>query len=195
MPAPEMTGAAVLPTPMGEIKDSAGKITKVRMDPAIQSDNGAGLTRVNRLTGLPFVHAPGDTLPKSGDQAMQQRAGESIQRQASATPIAPANQVVAPVRPATPGRVANDPNIIAKDNAAQAAYQSSLSGGTSDADHLKATRGTNDIYAAATSEDKARLVANTLQRNKALPTTTTPISSATPRVVPVRKPLFASARR
>lgn len=50
------------------------------MDPAIKSD-GAGLTRVNRLTGLPFGFKPGDSLPKSADATMQQRGNDSAMRQ------------------------------------------------------------------------------------------------------------------
>jgi hypothetical protein len=76
------TGAPVMAQPMGDVKDAAGKVTsRVPMDPAIKSDNGAGLTRVNRLTGLPFGFKPGDSLPKSADATMQQRGNDSAMRQ------------------------------------------------------------------------------------------------------------------
>jgi hypothetical protein len=47
----------------------------------------------------------------------------------------------------------------------------------------------DDVYRNASSQDQATIIGNQLRDNKALPTTTTPISSATPRVAPVRQPL------
>ena len=100
-----------------------------------------------------------------------------------ATP-APARSTVAGVRQ-------NDPDIIRKDDAAQARYQSSLGGGTSDADHKTAIGGTKALYDNASSQDQAKLVANSLRRSSALPTTVNaPRATVVPGVQPAR-PSFA----
>ena len=85
------TGSGVIPRPLS----TTGK----QMDPAIKSDTGGGLTRVNSLTGLPYGYNPGDALPKSGDAAMQQRAGDSQTRQSQAQAAArPAAPVASPMQ-------------------------------------------------------------------------------------------------
>lgn len=165
------TGSPVMETP----KSTTGQ----PMDPAIKSDNGAGLTRVNRLTGLPFGFSPGNALPKSAGADMQQRASDSQTRQSQAqaaaptrpaAPVAgprpmprgPASQpvatgtVVPPV--ASPKQVADDPDILRKGNVARANYQSGFSGGNpGDAEHTAAKDGQKKLYDGASEMDKIRL--------------------------------------
>jgi len=199
-PVAQPTGSPVMETPMSK----GGQ----PMDPAIKSD-GPGLTRVNRLTGLPFGFRPGDTLPKSGDAAMQQRAGDSQTRQSQAQSSAPARPVApvagpramprgpasqpertgSAIAPIAPPR-ANDPDIIRKDNVAAANYQSSFSGGNpGDAEFDAAKNGQKKLYDGASSLDQAKLAVNTLKRNAAMDDT-----RGAPRakvVAPARRPVLA----
>lgn len=197
------TGAPVMATPMSK----GGQ----PMDPAIKSDNGAGLTRVNRLTGLPFGFRPGDALPKSADGAMQQRATDSGVRQVQAQAQAgiPAARPAAPVAgprpmprgpasqpertgssvaPIAPPR-ANDPDIIRKDNVAAANYQSSFSGGNpGDAEFEAAKNGQKKLYDGASSLDQAKLAVNTLKRNAEMDDTRNAPRAKV--VAPARRPVM-----
>ena len=210
-----VAGAAPTGAP---VMDRPAPINGQPTDPAIKSD-GAGLTRVNRLTGLPFGFRPGDALPKSADAAMQQRGNDSAMRQSinqsraipsvqptpvsGAMPRGPASQperafsVIAP----TPPPKANDPDIIRKDNVAAANYQSSFSGGNpSDAEFNAAKNGQKALYDNASSMDQTRLVVNTLKRNAALDdtrkaprarvVTPQPVIQGMKPTPPMRQPLF-----
>lgn len=134
--APVPTGAALIQAPISK--------TGQQMDPAIKSDNGAGLTRVNRTTGIPFGFRPGDALPKSADGTMQQRASDSQARQAQASaptpPIAAPKATIAPA----PVRYAD----------AQSQYQAGKTPGAA----------MDKVYAGASSIDQARITAESLKR-------------------------------
>jgi hypothetical protein len=86
-------------------------------------------------------------------QNMDAYRGPASQRPATGSSIAPA----APKR-------ANDPDIIAKSDAAYSAYQKSFGGNTSNENFDAAKNAMNTLYAGATSEDQARLTANSLKR-------------------------------
>ena len=188
MVSPEApTGAPILDRPpMGEVKDSSGKvIRKIEMDPAIKSD-GAGLTRVNRLTGLPFNFRPGDALPSSANSAMQQRSSNSqarqIANQANARPVAqtatspqstgfavprgPASQPAktgSSIAPIAPPR-ANDPDILRKDDELAAKYQANFGNESSDQEFDDSKNAQKKLYDNASSLDQAKLVGNTMRR-------------------------------
>lgn len=173
------TGAPVMATPMSK----GGQ----PMDPAIKSDNGAGLTRVNRLTGLPFGFRPGDALPKSADGAMQQRSTDSGVRQVQAQAQAgiPAARPAAPVagpRPmprgpasqpertgsamppvASPRQVADDPDILRKGAEARANYQANFGNNSSDKDFDTSKNAPQKLYEGASEMDKIRLGRQTLE--------------------------------
>lgn len=157
-PAPAPTGAPVMARPAPN------------MDPAIKSD-GPGLTRVNRLTGLPFGFRPGDALPKSAGADMQQRGADSQARQsinqANATnpPIAPPKAIVAPAT----DRYAQ----------AQADYQKEI-------DPAKAKE-MDKVYSGASSLDQAKITAQSLKRG-ADQTIGAPKAKVVP---PVRRPVLA----
>ena len=157
----------------------------------------------NTIDTTPATASPSKPVMIQG-QTIEQRRGDYQAREApSATaamapavrpsqmPRGPASQPVqtrSSITPIAPPR-ANDPDIIAKDNAAQARYQSSLGGGTSDEEHKVAVGGTKAIFDGASSLDQAKLAANSLKRASALPTTV-----GAPRariVVPARRPMLA----
>jgi len=156
-----------------------------RFFPTVQ--DGDVKQKVNPLTGLPFGHQAGDALPSGADAAMQERGVQSQRRmdiEQSREALKPGSTTAAPqqkpnmdafqgpasqrtlvgssVAPSMPKRE-NDPDIIAKDNAAYAAYQGSFGGGT-DAAHAAAKGAGKALYDGASSEDQASLVANSLKR-------------------------------
>lgn len=160
----------------------AGPMSAPAPAPTGQPIMGDAPKGVNRLTGLPMGFLPGDALPKSANASMQQRATDSMTRQSVASSSAKPMGAMAgtdntlrsmgiqPTRPpaiqaATTAIKGNDPNIIAKDDAAYKAYQSSFGANTSDADAAKLAGGTKAVYDGATSEDQAKLIANSLKRS------------------------------
>jgi hypothetical protein len=124
----------------------------------------------------------------------QQAAGaQRVMESTGMTPMQPRTMATpAPARSTVAGVRQNDPDIIRKDNVAAANYQSSFTGGNpSDAQFDSAKNGQKALYDNASSQDQAKLVANSLRRSSALPTTVNaPRATVVPGVQPAR-PSFA----
>jgi hypothetical protein len=135
--------------------------------------------RINRLTGLPFGYRPGDALPTGADGKMKRMASESVARQTEASakagmaakPMTPVGGMTSPgknftgiTKGAAQSPMANDPDILKKDDAAYKAYQAGF-GGASDKDFTELKGAQQKIYDGASSLDKAKLVGNTLKRS------------------------------
>lgn len=151
---------------------------------------GPGKEQVGVVQGRP-TYAPKVAAITATPQ--QVAGAQRVMESTGMTPMQPRTMATpAPARSTVAGVRQNDPDIIRKDNVAAANYQSSFTGGNpSDAQFDAAKSGQKALYDNASSQDQAKLVANSLKRSSALPTTVNaPRATVVPGVQPAR-PSFA----